>query len=40
MRTDFISGRLARVRDECDAAFGWNREMRIAAGSTAIRMGQ
>ena len=37
---DFISGRLARVRDECDAAFGWNREMRIAAGSTAIIMGQ
>ena len=37
---DFICGRLARVRDECDAAFGWNREMRTAAGSTANRMGR
>ena len=37
---DFISGRLALVRDECDAAFGWNREMRIAAGSAAISMGR
>ena len=36
---DLICGRLARVRDECDAAFGWNREMRTAAGSTANRMG-
>ena len=37
---DFICGRLARVRDECDAAFGWNREMRTAAGSAASRMGR
>ena len=37
---DFICGRLAHVRDECDAAFGWNREMRTAAGSTASRMGR
>ena len=37
---DFICGRLARVRDECDAAFGWNKEMRTAAGSAAIRIGQ
>ena len=35
---DFICGRLDRVRDECDAAFGWNREMRTAAGSAANRM--
>ena len=37
---DFICGRLDRVRDECDAAFGWNRQMRIAAGSAAISMGR
>ena len=37
---DFTCGRLARVRDECDVAFGWNREMRTAAGSTANRMGR
>ena len=37
---DFICGRLARVRDECDAAFGWNKEMRTAAGSTANRIGR
>ena len=37
---DFICGKLARVRDERDAAFGWNREMRTAAGSTAIRIGR
>ena len=37
---DFICGMLARVRDECGAAFGWNREMRTAAGSTANRMGR
>ena len=37
---DFICGRLARVRDECDAAFGWNREMRTAAGSAANRIGR
>ena len=37
---DFICGRLDRVRDECDAAFGWNKEMRTAAGSTANRIGR
>ena len=38
---DFICGAaLTRVRDECDAAFGWNKEMRTAAGSAAIRIGQ
>ena len=37
---DFICGRLARVRDECDSAFGWNKEMRTAAGSTATRIGR
>ena len=37
---DFICGRLARARDECDAAFGWNNEMRIAAGSAAKRIGR
>ena len=37
---DFISGMLARRRDECDAAFGWNREMRTAAGSVANRIGR
>jgi hypothetical protein len=35
---DLNSGKLARVRDECDAAFGWNREMRDATGSTASNM--
>ena len=35
---DFRSGKLERDRDERDAAFGWNRERRLAAGSTAIRM--
>ena len=35
---DFISGKLALVRDECDEAFGWNREMRDATGSTASNM--
>ena len=37
---DFTCGRLARVRDDCDAAFGWNKEMRTAAGSAAIRIGR
>jgi hypothetical protein len=35
---DLISGKLDRVRDACDAAFGWNREMRDATGSTASNM--
>ena len=37
---DFICGKLDHVRDECDAAFGWNKEMRTAAGSTANRIGR
>ena len=37
---NFISGELLRVRYQCDAVFGWNREMRIAAGSAAIRIAQ
>ena len=37
---DFISGKLARDRDERDAAFGWNTEMRTSAGSAAISMGR
>ena len=32
------SGSLIRIRDECDAAFGWNRQMRDAAGSAAARV--
>ena len=35
---DFNSGKLRRVRDECDEAFGWNRDMRSAAGSAASRL--
>ena len=34
----FNSGKLQRVRDECDEAFGWNRDMRSAAGSAATRL--
>ena len=37
---DFTCGKLATIRDECDAAFGWNREMRIAVSSTAAKMGR
>ena len=36
---DFNSGKLARVRDECDEAFGWNQQMRNAAGTAAGRLG-
>ena len=35
---DFNSGKLHRVRDERDEAFGWNRDMRSAAGSAASRL--
>ena len=35
---DFNSGNLQRVRDECDEAVGWNRDMRSAAGSAACRL--
>ena len=32
------SGKLERVRDECDAAFGWKHQMRIDAGIAAGRL--
>ena len=35
---DLSSGKLALIRDACDAAFGWNKEMRDATGSTASNM--
>ena len=37
---DFISGKLDRDREECDAAFGWNKDMRTAAGSAADKIGR
>ena len=37
---DFTCGTLERVRDNCDAAFGWNNEMRAAASSTANKIGR
>ena len=37
---DFTCGTLERVRDKCDAAFGWNNEMRTAASSTANKIGR
>ncbi len=37
---DFNSGSLIRIRDECDAAFGWNKQMRGDAGSAAARVGR
>ena len=37
---DFNSGSLMRIRDECDAAFGWNKQMRDDAGSAAARVGR
>ena len=38
--TDFQSGELERIRDDCDLAFGWNQQMRTDMGSTASRMAQ
>jgi hypothetical protein len=38
--TDFQSGQLERIRDDCDLAFGWNQQMRTNMGSTASRMAQ
>ena len=38
--TDFQSGELERIRDDCDLAFGWNQHMRTNMGSTASRMAQ
>ena len=35
---DFNSGQLIRRRDECDAAFGWDKQQRDAAGSAAARL--
>ena len=37
---DYNSGELARIRDACDAAVGWNKQKRIAVGSAAARVGQ
>ena len=37
---DLNSGKLAQVRDECDAAFGWNQQMRDEAGTAASRLGE
>ena len=36
--TDFQSGQLERIRDDCDLAFGWNQQMRTNMGSTASLM--
>ena len=36
--TNFQSGELDRIRDDCDRAFGWNQQMRTDMGSTASRM--
>jgi len=35
---DFNSGKLARIRDDADAAFGFNRQMRDAVGTAAGRL--
>ena len=35
---DFNNGKLLRLMNECDEAFGWNREMRSNAGSAAARL--
>ena len=35
---DFNSGKLQRIQDECDEAFGWNRNMKSVAGSAASRL--
>ena len=35
---DLRSGKLIRAREECDAAFGWNRQMRDEAGTAAGRL--
>jgi len=38
--TNFHSGQLERIRDDCDLAFGWNQQMRTDMGSTASRLAQ
>ena len=35
---EFNSGQLIRWRNECDAAFGWDKQQRDAAGSAAARL--
>ena len=40
MLAEFESGSLERARDDCDAAFGWNKETRDAAGSAAAGVGR
>ena len=37
---EFESGSFARTRDDCDAAFGWNKAARDAADSAAARVGR
>ena len=37
---DFNSGKLSCIRDQCDAAFGWNQSIRSAVSSAASRVGQ
>ena len=37
---DFASGKLKRDRDECDAAFKWNKHIRSEMGCAATSMGQ
>ena len=40
LMTNFQSGQLERIRDDCDLAFGWNQQMRTDMGSTASRLAQ
>jgi hypothetical protein len=35
---EFNSGQLIRCRNDCDAAFGWDKQQRDAAGSAAARL--
>ena len=35
---EFKSGQLIRCRNDCDAAFGWDKQQRDAAGSAAARL--
>ena len=32
---EYNNGEITCIRDDCDAAFGWNKQMRIALGSAA-----
>ena len=35
---EFNSGQLIRCRNDCDAAFGWDKQQRDVAGSAAARL--